>query len=199
MKCETCKKEFVNDWRVSPRGPARFCSRKCSCIRHVTNEQKQQISKKLKRREDKLCKECGRPLSISASSRESSSGFCRKCEAVSRRGTGKYGVEAKNWSAYVNAVRTQRKKEYVEIAGGKCIKCGYDKYCGALEFHHKDPSKKDFVISSSVRGLGKVKKELEKCILLCSNCHKELHEEIRQGRTLEEFLTNYLCINPLVR
>jgi 5-methylcytosine-specific restriction endonuclease McrA len=64
----------------------------------------------------------------------------------------------------------------IEYKGGKCEKCGYDKYDGALEFHHLDPSKKDFAISKKkARYIDKLKPELDKCILLCSNCHRELH------------------------
>ena len=47
----------------------------------------------------------------------------------------------------------------------------------ALEFHHLDPSQKDFGISSKgyTRSWDKVKEELDKCILVCSNCHREIH------------------------
>jgi hypothetical protein len=65
----------------------------------------------------------------------------------------------------------------VEYKGGKCSSCGYNKCIAALEFHHLDPSKKDFSISSSgnTRSWNKVKEELDKCVLLCSNCHREVH------------------------
>ena len=68
------------------------------------------------------------------------------------------------------------KRLCIEYKGGKCEKCGYDKYDGALEFHHLDPSKKDFAISKKkAKSIDKLKPELDKCILLCSNCHRELH------------------------
>jgi predicted HNH restriction endonuclease len=44
---------------------------------------------------------------------------------------------------------------------------------GALEFHHKDPSQKDFHVSTT--GIHKAREEVKKCILVCSNCHMELH------------------------
>jgi len=70
----------------------------------------------------------------------------------------------------------QRKKiELVKYKGGKCKICGYDKCIQALEFHHLDPLKKDFNISSNSFSFEKMKKEVDKCILICSNCHKELH------------------------
>ena len=68
------------------------------------------------------------------------------------------------------------KEEAINYKGGKCISCNYDSYQGALEFHHLDPSKKDFGISASRHlSFEKIKSELDKCILLCANCHREIH------------------------
>lgn len=69
------------------------------------------------------------------------------------------------------------KEKAVDYKGGKCEKCGYDKCIAALEFHHLDPEQKDFSISMQgvSRAWEKVKKELDKCILVCSNCHREIH------------------------
>lgn len=69
-----------------------------------------------------------------------------------------------------------RKQTYIEYLGGKCKKCGYDKCNGALDFHHLDPSKKEFNISSNRSfDINLMKKELDKCIILCRNCHAEFH------------------------
>ena len=66
-------------------------------------------------------------------------------------------------------------KEYcVKLLGGKCIVCGYDKYIGALSFHHLDPSKKETIISDKNITMGRAKKEVEKCVLVCLNCHAEI-------------------------
>lgn len=62
-----------------------------------------------------------------------------------------------------------------EARGGKCIRCGYNKCIQALEFHHLDPNKKDFTISNANFKLLEATEEAKKCILLCSNCHKEFH------------------------
>lgn len=69
------------------------------------------------------------------------------------------------------------KKKCVEYKGGSCSRCGYDRYIGALEFHHLDPTQKDFTIAKAkLTTFGeKVQKELDKCVLLCSNCHREQH------------------------
>jgi hypothetical protein len=60
--------------------------------------------------------------------------------------------------------------------GGKCECCGYDKYTGALQWHHLDPTQKEFSISNR-RGspLEKLRAEVAKCKLLCANCHAEAH------------------------
>lgn len=74
------------------------------------------------------------------------------------------------------------KTECVSYKGGACERCGYNKYQGALEFHHLDPKEKDFAISSSTsRKLTDVlRKELDKCLLVCANCHREIHYELGQ-------------------
>ena len=68
----------------------------------------------------------------------------------------------------------------IELKGGKCEECGYDKCEGALQFHHKDPNQKEFSFSQvnlndSNFSLEKHLEELEKCELLCANCHYEKH------------------------
>lgn len=62
--------------------------------------------------------------------------------------------------------------------GGKCEKCGYNKYLGALEWHHLDPNVKEYAIGKR-RGLKPetLQKEIEKCSLLCANCHAEAHAD----------------------
>lgn len=73
-------------------------------------------------------------------------------------------------------VRVGNKEKFVKYLGSSCKICGYSKYQGALEFHHRDPSEKDFHISQAYhKSWGEVKMELDKCVLLCSNCHKEVH------------------------
>ncbi len=75
----------------------------------------------------------------------------------------------------------ERQRRYKQAAlsykGNKCEKCGFDKYAGALEIHHLDAKTKDFGMSSFSKHplTEKGKKELDKCILLCSNCHRMTH------------------------
>lgn len=75
--------------------------------------------------------------------------------------------------------RRNLKKECVDYKGGKCVKCGYDKYIDCLEFHHINPEEKEYDISSKGWGIEKLKPELDKCILVCNRCHEEIHVEMR--------------------
>ena len=76
------------------------------------------------------------------------------------------------------------KKRAVEYKGGRCEVCGYAKSVAALDFHHVDPSQKDFAISSKVGKWDRIKQELDKCRLLCANCHREEHWQGREEHLL---------------
>ena len=80
----------------------------------------------------------------------------------------------------IAAVRKRRKKVRlmaIQYKGGRCSRCGYDTCVEALEFHHLDSAQKDFGISAKgyTRSWERVRAELEKCILVCANCHREIH------------------------
>lgn len=87
---------------------------------------------------------------------------------------------------YLRKAVSERRKKLREMAreykGGKCMICGYKRYLGALDFHHLNPKEKDFGLS--VKGLTrsweKIKQEIDKCILICANCHREIHGGITQ-------------------
>lgn len=115
------------------------------------------------KREIRVCKTHGE-TEFRVESVKSGKFRCGKClsEAVKRR-------------------RAKIKILSIEYLGGKCQTCGYDKCVSALEFHHIDGSEKDFGISENglTRSFEKVKTELDKCVLLCSNCHREEHERLR--------------------
>ncbi len=71
--------------------------------------------------------------------------------------------------------RLIKKKRAVDYKGGKCQNCGYSKCLKALEFHHRDPKKKRFTIARLTNPeWSKIRKELDKCDLLCANCHREI-------------------------
>ena len=84
---------------------------------------------------------------------------------------------------YLDKAAERRKKvrqEFEQFKSTlKCEKCG-ESHIACLDFHHKDPQEKDIEISHAVGrswGVGKLKKEIDKCVILCSNCHRKLHYE----------------------
>jgi 5-methylcytosine-specific restriction endonuclease McrA len=74
------------------------------------------------------------------------------------------------------------KEKAIQYKGGKCVICGYKKSKNTLTFHHINPKEKSFGLSSRgiTRAWSKVQKELDKCILLCANCHAEVHDGVTQ-------------------
>jgi transposase len=87
---------------------------------------------------------------------------------------GKCRIEA------VGRWRRRVKQRLVQRAGGSCAICGYSRYHGALQFHHVDPSSKEFSISrnGTTRSYAEVRAEADKCALLCANCHAEIEAGI---------------------
>ncbi len=85
-------------------------------------------------------------------------------------------------SCITSAHRKRKKLRAVNYKGGCCEQCGYNKSIAALCFHHKDPTKKKFTICYELcRSWESLQKEIDKCILLCANCHAELHYGIGFG------------------
>lgn len=84
--------------------------------------------------------------------------------------------------------RQKRKQELVQIMGGKCAICGYDKYIGALEFHHINPIEKKYGLSSgNCKSIETDIEEAQKCILLCANCHREVEGGFIQKKLNSSF------------
>jgi hypothetical protein len=97
---------------------------------------------------------------------------CRKCtairtEAYRQTHKDKWRIDAKKHSL-------KRKNTINEWKAQGCIKCK-DKRHYVIDAHHLDPTQKEFSIGTSIRGVNVTKAELEKCIPLCSNCHREFH------------------------
>lgn len=99
--------------------------------------------------------------------------YCFECSP-----TYKHGNNIERGSS-ITAIRHAIKRQLVKYKGDKCIKCGYNKCIGALQFHHKDRNIKDFDLASQYNGghldMEVLYKEVDKCDLLCANCHAEEH------------------------
>lgn len=95
------------------------------------------------------------------------------CHYLAQSGNGKLYPRCVKW-------RKRLKSKLVEEFGGKCQICGYCKCQQALQFHHIDPSLKEFSIAQygNTRAYEKSREEAKKCILVCANCHVEVENGI---------------------
>lgn len=153
-KCIYCSKETNNP---------RFCTRSCSA-----SYSNQLAPKRQKTKECKVCK----TLIVASKT------FCSKdCYSIGRSKKVR-SIHSKSNYAHVKSFRKKIKKLAVEYKGGKCEKCGYSKCITALEFHHLDPGVKDFSTSGVSKSFDVIRLELDKCIMLCANCHREEHEAL---------------------
>lgn len=94
----------------------------------------------------------------------------------------KYADRKEELKRAVAKRRRKIKTLSIEYKGGKCQICSYGKYQGALDLHHLDPNSKSFGIGDKgyTRSWDRVKTELDKCILVCANCHRELEAGVTQ-------------------
>ncbi len=113
---------------------------------------------------------------------------CAKCGISLNEDTGYWRESKKVWQANCKKCQNKysverwqsNKKRAVNYKGGKCERCGYNKCIDALEFHHIDPLEKDKNFGNiKIRKWEDQKKELDKCICVCANCHREIHSELR--------------------
>lgn len=119
----------------------------------------------------------------------------------------------KSKSQIVSDFRRKRKENLIKVCGSKCNICGYNKSNSALEFHHINPQEKEYGISQNgnCHDLEKDLQEVSKCILVCANCHREIHDgfysqeelkyyqifddQIAQELRLEKEKKHYYCKN----
>ena len=78
--------------------------------------------------------------------------------------------------------RRRTKQRAVELLGGRCEGCGQVVPVAAFEFHHRDAATKEFAISADgvPRRWERIVAELGKCVLVCANCHREVHAGVRE-------------------
>lgn len=82
--------------------------------------------------------------------------------------------------------RRRNKVAALNYKGGVCALCGYDRCNKSFEFHHVEPVKKRFTISQGLQKQWQyLKRELDKCILLCKNCHVEVHSGVVDNQTVK--------------
>lgn len=157
-KCVVCGKDFE-----AIKSTKKYCSKDCEKemrrIRYAERKDNQIKSNKVNM-PSKKCLICGAtftPKSAAANQRS----CCYDCMPE--------GTQLKRGD-FLAKIKLKR--------GGKCERCGYNRCIKALEFHHLDPTQKDFTISNDHFKLKDAIEESKKCILICANCHRELHDNL---------------------
>lgn len=163
IDCNNCSKEILKsnaDIKKSKSGNF-FCSRSCAATyNNRTSPKRKPLGK---------CKICSKSI-------KSSRLYCSvECRDKSRRPKISQNERLNNAKNAVISYRQRMKKRAVEYKGGSCKICGYNKCFRALSFHHIDPKTKDFTISGLTYKWARIKAEIDKCILVCLNCHSEIH------------------------
>lgn len=101
-------------------------------------------------------------------------GICKLCENAFRDYQRKGRTRCGSCNTKIRRYRT--KAAAIKYLGGKCINCGWCGNQAALQFHHIDPKKKEFIIGNVAnKSWDSIKNELKKCVLLCANCHTIKH------------------------
>ncbi len=117
----------------------------------------------------KLCEICNEEFDSNSPTRI----YCYKCSGDSTR------LDNETRKHQKTVLRRSMKLQAIKMLGGKCSKCGYDRCVDALEFHHENQDEKEFKLGSgNTMSWKDYKSEAMKCILVCSNCHKEIHSKI---------------------
>ena len=131
--------------------------------------------------ETKVCSKCGIEKSIEAFSWHNKSKGIR--QSACKECVKQYNKEYK-----------QKTRQNIQDIKKNlcCAKCGYNQSIWALDFHHRDPALKDEGIArliSNHYSTKRIMSEIEKCVVLCANCHREFHAlEKEEGITIEQYL-----------
>lgn len=161
MECKKCGVYFPSTFVIE--GVRRPLNRRKFCL--DCSPYKCHNTRNLLKPENNKCSCCNQELteenSYNRKNRSTKYPYCKACLSKKTKERGR-----------------RLKAECVAYKGGKCQMCGYNKYIGALDFHHRNPDEKEFEIGQRYRCCkinSTIKKELDKCDLVCSNCHRELH------------------------
>lgn len=161
IKCQWCGEMMYN-----VRSDKKFCSHSCSLkasrkrIRNGIDSSK------------KICEKCGKEFDIINNGYNRR--YCYDCVPIDSYKDGA-------------SMRKMIKKWAIDYKGNQCQCCGYNKCIEALDFHHVNPEEKDFNLSDRDIKLdwNMIKKEIDKCILICANCHREIHAGLRTSEGKE--------------
>lgn len=160
--CSFCNSAIKVQKSEYKKNKKHFCSRSCAA--------KYNNSEYPKRKPEGQCLICKNPVN-------SKTLFCSETCARKSEEKKQKLRDIKRRTKYKNTTqeRINIKQKAIKFMGGRCAICGYNKTARALHFHHINPKEKEFRISSTTRIWKNLEIELKKCVLLCSNCHNEVH------------------------
>ena len=98
--------------------------------------------------------------------------------------------------------RTRRrgtKARLVSDFGGRCVRCGFVGCPDVYDFHHINPLEKEFAIGASNRSYERLKEEARKCVMLCANCHREVHAKLKELDLISSTQQIPLVLAPLAQ
>lgn len=143
----------------------------------------------------KYCKKCDshKPLNKEfwhkrKSSKDGFEFYCKAC--VKKTTLSNYNANKESWNATTRKNKQLQRDRINEYKNNcSCSKCDESRNW-LLDFHHINPNEKSFQISQGERyGWKKVKQEIEKCVVLCSNCHRDFHYQEKENQiTIQQYL-----------
>lgn len=163
MNCLTCNQEIIPTKFCKSK---KFCSARCREKNWVLNnkERDKELKRNWRNKTPALCKRCHHP--IPSGERKNGVRFCSKsCRDEQKK----------------ENTQAQRKQIYRSYSQFKkdigCEMCDYNRNGACLDFHHKNPAEKERRITAGLwqSNTELFAKERAKCILVCKNCHYELH------------------------
>jgi hypothetical protein len=157
--CLSCNAEFPTYMIID--GIKRNLGNRKNCLECVPFESRFLIVNRIGDRLNKevTCKLCGRIFTYNRIHKGHHKTQCNSCSS--------------------NTKKKLMKQKIIDYLGGKCVNCGYNKCNQALDIHHKNPNEKNYDVASNYHKTWEnLVKEIDKCILLCFNCHRELHANL---------------------
>ncbi len=187
LKCKKCQELFpvsiFFDGKKRNLSNRKYCLI-CSPFGNGNNKKLSSYNNNENNNDTRKCSKCNQIKSVNSFSiKKTEKRFSSQCKDCL------YKFQKERWK--------KRKIEAINLLGGKCNVCGYCKNYAAMEFHHLNPNEKDSDwAKTKEKSWVKIVEELKKCVLLCSNCHRETHnpnasicENVYVNISLQEYKT----------
>jgi hypothetical protein len=128
----------------------------------------------------KICSTCKKnkllsEFALNKSHKDNRAADCKDCHNIYNK---KHYQTNKEYYLKKSKIQKSNIKDFLHNQKLFCIRCGYDKCKQALHFHHKDKTKKEISLAMTQNkgwNLKRIQKEIDKCEILCANCHAEEH------------------------